>query len=318
MSLDGWRDLEVAAVDRPATGITRFVLRDPEGGALPQAGAGAHVRVRTPAGHERKYSLCNDPAEDDHYEIAVLRVTDGRGGSIDLIDQVKPGDRLPVSAPRNDFALVDAPAGYLFIAGGIGITPILSMVRQLRAAGNERFRLVYLSRSPGHAAWLDELTASGAGGQITVHHDGGDPDQAFDLWPLLERAQGRHVYCCGPTRLMDEVRDMTGHWPAECVHFEAFAEAAARPKDQAFAVRLARSGVRLEVPVGASILDVMRLAGHDCPSSCESGSCGTCRTRLIEGAADHRDFVLADHEKASQIMICVSRAQAGHELVIDR
>jgi phthalate 4,5-dioxygenase reductase component len=154
---------------------------------------------------------------------------------------------------------------------------------------------------------------------VTMHHDGGDPAKAFDLWPALETPKGAHIYCCGPRGLMDAVRDMTGHWPSSAVHFEDFAAGIAPAKaaaDVAFTVKLAKSGLTLAVPPDKSILEVIRAAGIDAASSCESGTCGTCRTGLISGTVDHRDMVLAEHEKNSAIMICVSRAKDG-ELVLD-
>ncbi len=314
-----WRALRVDVAEPAATDIMRFVLRDPQGAVLPAFEAGAHLRVRTPGGFERKYSLANAPADRQSYEIAVLREGDGRGGSADLVDHLRCGDLLDVSEPRNDFSLAKSAAGYLFIAGGIGITPILSMIRHLASEGEARFKLVYLTRSVAQTAFARVLSEPALAARVTVHHDGGDPEEAFDLWPLLERPGGRHLYCCGPAGLMSAVRDMTGHWPASSVHFEAFADAtASRTTDEAFFVQLARSGARLEVPPGVSILEAMRAAGHDCPSSCESGSCGTCRTELLDGEVDHRDFVLAGEERTTHIMICVSRAATGSDLVIDR
>jgi phthalate 4,5-dioxygenase reductase subunit len=316
---DEWRALRVDVAEFAARDIMRFVLRDPQGSALPAFEAGAHLRVRTPSGLERKYSLANDPADRDGYEIAVLRDGNGRGGSADMVDHLKAGDLIDVSEPRNDFGLAKSSAGYLFIAGGIGITPILSMIRHLASEGETRFKLVYLTRSAAQTAFAEVLAEPAFATRVTLHHDGGDPDEACDLWPLLERPGGRHLYCCGPAGLMTAVRDMTGHWPASSVHFEAFADStASQTTDEAFFVQLARSGARLEVPPGVSILEAMREAGHDCPSSCESGSCGTCRTELLEGEVDHRDFVLAGAERMTHIMICVSRAAAGSELVIDR
>jgi phthalate 4,5-dioxygenase reductase subunit len=221
-----------------------------------------------------------------------------------------------VSAPVNNFALAKSPAGYLFIAGGIGVTPIIAMMRQLTASGG-RFKLYYCTRSPAATAFRDELSAPELRGKVKIHHDGGDLAKALDLWPVVEKPQG-HLYCCGPRGLMQAVRDMTGHWSPSAVHFEAFTEAAeAKPDDKPFTVRLARSGGSIAVPVGKTILEALRDHGLDVPSSCESGTCGTCRTRLISGEADHRDLALADDERATNIMVCVSRARSG-ELVIDR
>ena len=303
---------------RPAAAeIEFFELRDEKGGDLPPFTAGAHISVKTPSGELRKYSLCNDPQERDRYCIAVKREANGRGGSIDLIDNAKLGDAIEVSQPRNDFELIPAQQ-YIFVAGGIGITPILSMIRHIRASGQGKFRLYYLTRSPEMTAFLDELKAPELRGMVTIHHDGGDPDKAFDLWPVLEKPGMAQLYCCGPRGLMAAVRDMSGHWSSAKIHFEDFTPPGAMttPEDVAFTIRLARSGAVLDVPVGQTILEVLRAHGHDVPSSCESGTCGSCRTKLIAGEVDHRDLALADYEKADNIMVCVSRAMGG-EIILD-
>jgi len=266
-----------------------------------------------------KYSLCNDPAERDRYEIAVKREAAGHGGSCSLVDEIREGDTLDATPPHNSFDLVDGPGPFVFIAGGIGITPILSMVRHLESTGRTEYHLYYLCRSEGSTAFGDVLRAPPIAPRVTIHHDGGDPDQAFDLWPVLEKPSKTHVYCCGPRPLLEAVRDMTGHWLPARIHFESFIDAAAAqtPADTAFQVRLANSGITVEVPPGASILESIRAVGVDVPSSCESGTCGTCKTRLLEGEPDHRDLVLADDEKSEYIMVCVSRSKSPL-LVIDR
>jgi phthalate 4,5-dioxygenase reductase component len=306
----------VTRAERIAEDIHLLELRDAAGGELPPFAAGAHLSVRVPNGLLRKYSLCNDPAERDRYVIAVKREAGGRGGSESLIRDVAVGHDLPVSAPVNNFALARSAGGYLFIAGGIGITPIMAMMRTVQAKGG-RFKLYYCTRTPAATAFRDELGAPELRGKVTIHHDGGDLAKALDLWPIVEKPQGQHIYCCGPRGLMQAVRDMTGHWSPSAVHFESFADAAPRPDDKPFTVRLAKSGRTLEVPAGVTILEALRAAGLDVPSSCESGTCGTCRTKLIAGEADHRDLVLADDERASNIMVCVSRA-LGDEIVIER
>ncbi len=309
--------MRVDRAEEVAEGIHLYELRHPDGAELPEFTSGAHLSVRVPNGMIRKYSLCNDPAERDRYVIAVRRELVSRGGSVSLTGNVKAGDRLPVSAPRNDFVLVKSPAGYLFIAGGIGITPILSMVRHLKSTGG-KFRLYYCTRTPQATAFRDELSAPEFRGQVKIHHDNGDPAQMLDLWPVLERPAGMHLYCCGPRPLMQAVRDMSGHWSPSAVHFEAFTEPEkTKAEDQPFKVRLVKSGAVVDVPVGTTILEAMRAQGHDAPSSCESGTCGTCRTRLLKGEADHRDLVLAEDEHADNIMLCVSRARSP-EIVIDR
>ncbi len=307
--------LRIVRTAAAAKDIRLFELKRDDGGDLPEFTPGSHISLRVPNGLVRKYSLCNDPAERDRYVIAVLREAAGRGGSASLVDDAKDGDEILIAPPRNDFPLVKSPAGYTFIAGGIGITPIMSMIRHLKSTGG-RFKLYYCTRSPEQTAFRDELSGPGFRGQAVIHHDGGDPARALDLWPVLEQPKGR-VYCCGPRGLMTAVRDMTGHWSPSAVRFEAFTEPQKHTADdKPFRVRLARSGTVVEVPAGTTILDAIRAAGHRAASSCESGTCGTCRTKLIAGEADHRDLVLADNERADNIMICVSRARSS-DLVID-
>jgi len=311
--------LRVTRKEEIAQDIWLFELRDPGWAALPDFTAGAHIALTLPNGLIRKYSLCNDPAERERYLVAVKREIPSRGGSVALIDAVGVGDALPAAPPVNDFPLPARATDFLFIAGGIGITPIMAMIHQLKAEDGKRFRLYYLTRAPELTAFRDALATPLPGGKVVIHHDHGDPEKFLDLWPVLEERRNReHLYCCGPRPLMQSVRDMTGHWTPTSVHFEAFSEPEkVKPDDRPFTVTLARSGAELAVPVGTTILEAMRAHGHDAPSSCESGTCATCRTKLLEGEADHRDLVLAEHERASQIMICVSRARSPR-LVIDR
>jgi phthalate 4,5-dioxygenase reductase subunit len=318
MTEPGFTPLRIARADWAAEGIRRFELRAPDGGPLPPFPPGAHVKVQVPSGVIRNYSLANAWEEDPGlYEIAVKREAEGRGGSVSLCDRAAEGDLIPVSEPANDVPLSEKAASFLFIAGGIGITPILSMVRHLAASGDARpFRLIYLTRSPQVTAYRQALARFGKA--VTIHHDQGDPDRALDLWPLLEtQKRGCHLYCCGPSGLMQAVRDMSGHWQPGSVHFEDFGTANTRPRpeDSPFTVRLARRGAAFEVPVGTSILEVLRAHGIRVPSSCESGTCGSCRTRWLAGEPDHRDLVLSPAERDREMMICVGRAKG--ELVLD-
>ena len=301
-----------------ARDIFRFELARGDGGELPEFTAGAHVSLRTPCGLIRKYSLSNDPEERQRYVIAVKREIPGTGGSVSLTTDAKVGDEIEVGEPRNDFPLASNINNFVFIAGGIGITPILSMMRHLRSTGAGRFKLYYLTRSPELTAFREELTGPEFAGQVVIHHDHGDPDKSLDLWPVLEKPLGRHRYCCGPRPLMEAVRDMSGHWSSAAVHFEDFgaSKPAHKADDKPFTVRLARSGKSFEVPANVSILDTLRAEGVKVSSSCESGTCGSCRTRLLEGEAEHRDLVLTEREHKTDIMICVSRAKSG-ELVLD-
>ena len=307
--------LRIAHVDDVADGIRSFELVQPDGTELPPFTPGSHVKVQTPSGSLRKYSLCNDPAERHRYVITVKRDANGQGGSVSMHDQAHAGDTLPTSLPDNAFPLVESKKGYLFIAGGIGITPILSMIRSFGELPTAPWKLFYLSRSPQGTAYVDEMRGLGKG--VRIHHDHGDPANSLDLWPALEKPNSGHIYCCGPRPLMESVRDMTGHWSPGNVHFESFNEGGGvRADDQAFKVRLAKTGLEFEVPVGKSILSALREHGGNCASSCESGTCGTCRTTLVAGEADHRDMVLMPEEMATQIMVCVSRAKSA-ELVLD-
>jgi phthalate 4,5-dioxygenase reductase component len=304
-----------------ATDIILFELVAADGAELPPFTAGGHIPIRVPNGRMRTYSLCNDPATLDRYDIAVKREANGRGGSISLIDQTAVGQLLTVGRPRNLFPLTGNPASYIFIAGGIGITPIRSMIAELQRTGNKPFKLYYFTRSADQMAFRDEFADASLRDRVTLHHDGGDPGKAFDLWPVLEHPTGAHVYCCGPRGLMDAVRDMTGHWAQSAVHFEDFGTAnltpAKLPINAAFTIRLARSGLTLTVPPDRTILDVVRAAGVEAASSCESGTCGTCFTGLLGGDADHRDHSLTDAERTRAMLICVSRGKAGAELVLD-
>lgn len=309
--------LRIASVHDAAKGIRTFDLVAQDGSDLPPFTPGSHVTVRAPNGMLRKYSLCSDPNDPSRYVITVKRDANGQGGSRSMVDEAKQGDILPTSLPENAFPLVSSTAGYIFIAGGIGITPILSMIRSFGELPPAPWKLYYFTQSPETTAFLEELKAPELRRNVVIHHDCGDAAQAFDLWPVLERPSNKHIYCCGPRGLMEAVRDMAGHWNSANVHFESFVQGGAPQRDdKPFMVKLARSGREFEVPVGKTILDVLREGGCDVRTSCESGTCGTCRTRLVEGAADHRDMVLMPDEMDDQIMVCVSRAKTD-VIVID-
>jgi phthalate 4,5-dioxygenase reductase subunit len=312
--------LTVCRKQEIAQGITLFELAAADGGELPAFEAGAHIAVTAPNGLLRRYSLCNPPSERHRYVIAVQRDEQGGGGSRSLVDEAAPGSVLMVAPPENYFPLAHGARRHLLIAGGIGITPLLSMVHALRARG-EDFELVYCARFPERTAFLDELAVPDLAGRVRIHHSHGDPARALAIEPLLAQyTEGTHVYCCGPRRLMQAVREAARHWPAGSVHLEDFgtSEDPKASGDRLFSVRLERSGMTVAVPPGTSILEAMRTRGVPAPSSCESGTCGSCRTRLLAGKAEHRDYVLDEDEHDTDIMICVSRAQAGcSQLVLD-
>jgi phthalate 4,5-dioxygenase reductase subunit len=306
----GMMPLRVERKSRIATDVFLFELAHRDGLALPGFSAGAHVTVLTPNGLTRRYSLCNAPGPGRSYCLGVKRDPAGMGGSVNLCDEVQEGAILPTSAPLNHFALDPAASSHLLIAGGIGITPLLAMARELQQR-QARFDLVYLARTPGSAAFADVLQGPEFAGRVLLHHDDGDPARALDLDPwLARRPPGAHLYCCGPRGLMQAVREKTRDWPTGSVHFEDFggSDPVVLAQDRPFTVRLARSGRTVDVPIGVSILEALRREQVLVPSSCESGTCGSCRTGLVSGVAQHRDYVLDETEHDRDIMICVSRA----------
>ncbi|MEV5383597.1 PDR/VanB family oxidoreductase [Streptomyces sp. NPDC052721] len=294
-----------------AEGVLALVLRHPLGEELPAWEPGAHVDVLLGQDLERQYSLCGDPADRHLWRIAVLREADGRGGSAYVHEQVREGDKVRVRGPRNHFPLQPSPR-YRFIAGGIGITPVLPMLAAAEAAGAE-WTLLYGGRTRRSMAFIAELERYGD--RVTVAPQ--DESGLLDLASVLDDVpDGTLVYCCGPGPLLDAVE---GRCPAGTLRVERF-----RPKGQpaaddgAFEVVLERSGRTLTVPPRVSILDTVRAAGVEVLYSCTEGTCGTCETDVLEGTPEHRDSVLTDEERESgeTMMICVSRCRGGR-LVLD-
>jgi phthalate 4,5-dioxygenase reductase subunit len=284
-------------------------------GDLPPFTAGAHLTVQTPSGAWRSYSISNDDRETGRYVIAVKREDAGRGGSLSMHRDLRPGDAVAARAPHNAFELVaDAPT--LLIAGGIGITTMLAMLRRLVARGMP-VRLIYLTRSADLTAYRDVLTAPPFAPHVTLHHDEGDRGRIFDFWPYFEVPDDRHIYYCGPAPMMNAIYLRTIHWPRRQIHSESFAgvdstDGTASP----FRLRRAATGEVFDIPADKSILDVLRERGIPFASSCESGTCGTCRMRRVAGEPLHRDLVLSDADRLDQFMPCVSRA-AGEELTLE-
>lgn len=213
--------------------------------------------------------------------------------------------------------IVNPKLELVFVACEAGITPILTMMRSLKSQGHHQFKLIYCTRDAETTPFLDELTGAEFGPHVTLHHDHGDSNKAFDFWPLFETPTKAQVYCYGSKDLMEAVADMTGHWPPGAIHFESSdADASVYAANTAFTVRLSKSGLSIPVSAEQTILQALRAAGQQVTSSCESGTCGSCRTGLLGGQAEHRDMVLNEGEKAHNIMVCVSRAQST-ELVLD-
>ncbi|WP_410632208.1 PDR/VanB family oxidoreductase [Amycolatopsis sp. cmx-4-83] len=295
-------NLVVETKETVADDVVRLTVRAPDGGPLPSWEPGAHVDLELPGG-VRQYSLCGRPEDTSAYQVAVLREPAGRGGSAYVHDELAPGHRVRVSEPRNHFPLVPAER-YLFVAGGIGITPILPM---LERAGD--WQLVYGGRTRSSMAFTDELARYGD--RVTIRPQ--DEDGLLDLAGLPVEP-GTAVYCCGPAPLLTAVERLG----LENLHVERFT---AEPDDgprTAFEVELAGSGRVLAVPADRSILDVVEEAGVTVLSSCREGTCGTCETGVLGGTPEHRDAVLTDaeREESEVMMLCVSRARSPR-LVLD-
>ena len=291
-----------------AADITEFVLVPAAGVRLPDFTAGAHIDVAVGEDQVRSYSLCGEPGETGHYTIAVQREAAGRGGSR-LMHRLVPGATLMISPPANDFPLDEAsPLPPRLIAGGIGVTPIIAMIRRLESRGRS-YSMIYLSRSSRHTAFSDFLESPDRLGTIRIHHDGGETAKMLPVDEIVgPRTDAAHLYCCGPEALMKAVRAATRDRDPGTVHFESFAPATVADDAFEFSVEIASTGEVVGVAADQSILDALRAAGLDLDSSCEAGTCGTCQTGYLEGDVAHEDYVLLDDERAHQMMICVSRA----------
>ncbi|WP_291049888.1 PDR/VanB family oxidoreductase [Herbiconiux sp.] len=303
-------DAVVASASVIAEDVVLLELRAVDGSLLPAWTPGAHLDVVVQPGVERQYSLCGDPADRSRYLVAVLREPDGRGGSEHLHAHITAGSALRLRGPLNHFALVPPTPStrYRFIAGGIGITPILPMIRAAEAAGAS-WTLDYAGRSLERMPFVDELVRE-YGDRVTVH----TPDAGRRLDLSVLDAEDALVYCCGPARMLTalEARATEAGWPSGTLHLERFeAREVTEPvRHESFEVELELTGVTLEVPPDRSILDVVEEAGVLVLSSCREGTCGTCETPVVSGEVDHRDSVLTpDEQEANEVMmICVSRA----------
>jgi ferredoxin-NADP reductase len=311
-------ELVVEHRETVADGVVALSLAHPDGSELPGWTPGAHIDLILDGSLVRQYSLCSSPAEPGAWRIGVLLAPDSRGGSQFVHEELDRGSQVRVRGPRNHFPLVSATR-YQFIAGGIGITPILPMIESV-AAGGAAWSLHYGGRRRDSMAFVDELAAYGDDVMIWPQ----DEEGMLDLDTLLgSPAEGTLVYCCGPEALLDAVEARCASWPAGSLHVERFAPkaTAAEPSPDAletFKVVCQRSGVTITVPEGESILETLDEADVDVFGSCYEGTCGTCKTAILEGIADHRDSVLTEAEKAAGevMMVCVSRSRT-ERLVLD-
>ncbi|MES2187374.1 MAG: PDR/VanB family oxidoreductase [Pseudomonadota bacterium] len=289
--------------------VASFELAPMDGGTLPPFDPGAHVDLFLPDGQTRSYSLVSRTDDSTGYRIAVKREAQSRGGSAWLHDAARLGIGLEITSPKGDFALADAAGESIFIAGGIGITPLLPMIEKLSVLGR-RWSLHYAAPSAEHMAFRHQLGADArySGGSVTRYFPGGDGDR-MDVRALVAAApRGAHLYCCGPARMIEEFVAAAADRDPATVHFERFAAAHSAATDGGFTLKLARDGRCLPVPAGKSLLDVLLDAGLDVPYACTQGVCGSCLVPVLGGTPDHRDSFLTDEEKAANrsMLVCCS------------
>ena len=312
--------VKIAKRAMEAADVVLLELVDPAGEALPPFGAGSHIDVEVRPGLVRQYSLCNAPDERHRYRIAVLLERGGRGGSA-AMHALTEGSLLRISAPRNHFALDNGAPRSLLFAGGIGVTPILCMAERLSAIGAE-FAMHYASRTPARAPFRDHIARSRFADRVDFYFSRDESGGRPDLDAIVSSAGlETHVYVCGPAPFIEAVLAAAARRgiPDQQVHREYFAMNDAQLGDSAaFQVKLASSGVVLDIPEDATVVDVLREHGFDLPTSCEQGVCGTCLTRVLEGLPDHRDYFLTNEERErnDRFTPCCSRAKSTM-LVID-
>jgi len=303
------RTVSVDALTTAADGVLRVRLSDPSGKALPRWTPGSHIDVEL-GDLSRQYSLCSDPNDLSHYEIAVLEEPESRGGSRYVHRTLQVGHTLKMRGPRNHFKLDAEARRYIFVAGGIGVTPIVAMADHAKATGKD-YEIHYCGRDVTTMALLDRLTAD-HGDKLTVH--AAAAGNRLDIAALLATpTPGTQIYSCGPERLLTALEDATAHWPEESLHVEHFTSnlATLDPADEhAFEVELRDSGLTIQVAADQTVLDALRASNIDIQSDCEEGLCGSCEAPVLDGEVDHRDMVLTKTERAQNktMMTCCSRA----------
>lgn len=307
--------LEVLAKQHVANDVVSLTLASPSGGRLPDWTPGSHVDLVLPTGETRQYSLCGDRWDPYTYHVAILKEHSGRGGSAYLHQELSVGSSLAVGGPRNNFRLFPA-SSYIFVAGGIGITAIMPMIRNASRQGVP-WRLLYLGRSRATMAFLDELKEHGEAVRVVAKDEHGPVDLSTEIGPAQS---GMKIYACGPERMLQGLEDHCADWPEGSLrteHFNAKTQGAPARKE-AFDVVLARSGKSITVEPNVSVLDALQEAGTSPLSSCLTGTCGTCEVTVLEGIPDHRDSILTPGErKTSSCMFpCVSRS-CDDRLVLD-
>jgi len=312
----------VTSVTPLAAGISAWEFRHPDGAELPPFTAGAHIDLLLPNGLRRSYSLCNNQDDRDRYVVAVSLDPASTGGSRFIHESLKPGDRLPIHPPINNFALNESAPHTVFFAGGIGITPIWSMIQRMESLGRS-WELHYSTRQREVCAFkaLLEDIEQKEPGRVHFNFDQELGGRMLDLKALIAASpEDAHLYCCGPKLMLDAFLSAAafGERPQDHVHVEYFSPAHEAAREGGFVVELARSGGTYEIPEGVSILEVLLEEGIDLPFSCMEGTCGTCSVEVLEGVPDHRDSVLTPDERATnkRMMICCSGSKSA-KLVLD-
>jgi ferredoxin-NADP reductase len=313
-------EVRVKRISFEAENINSYELVDPGGGDLAPFTAGSHIDLHLANGMIRSYSLLNDQSENNRYVIAVNKDAAGRGGSRFIHETVRVGNIIPISHPKNNFALDETAAHSVLIAGGIGITPLLSMIRRLETLGRS-WELFYAARSRLAAAFVDHLKAlrPGACRNLHVNFDQEPSGRMFDLSAIIKDATpDAHLYCCGPVTMLEAFEAAAANRPADHVHVEYFKAKEKPAAEGGFEVKLARSKRTIKVAAGRTILDALLDAGIAVNHACTEGVCGTCETRVIDGTPDHRDLFLSKEEQAANktMMICCSGAKSP-TLVLD-
>ncbi|MBG7622119.1 oxidoreductase [Herbaspirillum sp. AP02] len=305
-----WMTMTVSAKVLEADGIYSFKFRVASGEALPRFTAGSHIDVEVAPNLIRQYSLCNVAGQESEYEIAVLLTEPSRGGSRGM-HAIEVGQSIRISAPRNNFNLVPSTGRSILVAGGVGITPILSMAEELHAQ-SRAFELHFSARSPTRAAFRQRLAERSFAKDVRFYFD--NEGQKLDLADIARSRQpDDHLYVCGPTGFMDFVLGESERlgWKKEQLHKEYFSPPSVEEKSGAsFDVKIASTGDVFHIPEDKSVVQVLAENGIEIPTSCEQGICGTCITRVLSGSIDHRDFILSDEEKRrmDQFTPCCSRA----------
>jgi ferredoxin-NADP reductase len=305
----------VETIEPGGTDVKLFSLVDPDHWELPPFRPGAHIDLHLPGGLVRTYSLCNDPADNKRYLVAVKRERDGRGGSAKLHDEVKLGDTIGVSLPRGGLDLNEDVTHFAFVAGGIGVTPFLSAAALLKRTGRPNFTLHLTARGePPLRALLAPLMKSG---HVVVY------DTTRSVRPAVaaligKPMSGHAVGCCGPESMIDDFEQATRDWPDQRVHIERFVPPvlAADPNARPYTLALSRSKLEIRVEPGQTMLAALLNLGIDIPASCCGGICGSCRVDWLEGTPVHRDRVLSPSERERSLMVCVAGSKEDR-LVLD-